>query len=88
MLRPRGLDSAEPSPVQLRPRRDPLAAITVLGLSLIALGLFIAAVLAVYTYSTPDVELPLVIAITFVFVAVLAVNLLGLALRQLRAGRW
>ena len=88
MLRPRGLDSAEPSAVQPQPRRDPLAAITVLGLSLIALGLFAAAVLAVYTYSTPDVELPLVIAIALAFVAVLAVNLLGFALRQLRAGRW
>jgi len=67
---------------------DPLAAAAVLGLSVVALALFAAAVLAVYTYSTPDVELPLVIAITLAFVVVAAGFVAGHALRRLRSGRY
>jgi hypothetical protein len=65
-----------------------MAAITVAVLGLIALGLFIAAILAVYTYSTPAVEVPLVVAMAIAFSALVGVNVVGLALRQLRAGRW
>jgi hypothetical protein len=66
---------------------DPVSAITVGALSLIAVALFAAAILATYTYSTPNVELPLVIAITLFFVVVLGANLLRIAVRHLPPGR-
>ena len=66
---------------------DPVSAITVGALSVIAVALFAAAVLATYTYSTPNVELPLVIAIALFFVVILGANLLRLAVRLLRPGR-
>ena len=79
------LDPREPT-VQRR-RTDPLSAITVGALSVIAVALFAAAVLATYTYATPNVELPLVIAIALFFVVVLGANLLRIAVRHLRPGR-
>ncbi len=83
------------TPPMLRPRSpsrevhgpDPLAAVAVVGLSLIALALFAAAVLAVYTYATPAVELPLVIATALAFVAVSIAFVLGHAVRRLRMSR-
>jgi uncharacterized integral membrane protein len=66
---------------------DPVSAITVGALSVIAVALFAAAVLATYTYSTPNVELPLVIAIALFFVVILGANLLRLAVRLVRPGR-
>ena len=78
MLRPR-----EPLP-RTPPEPDPVAAFTVFTLALIALGLFVAAILAVYTYSTPAVELPLVVAIALAFSLLLLVNLLRLGVRQVR----
>jgi uncharacterized integral membrane protein len=79
------LDPREPT-VQSR-RTDPLSAITVGALSVIAVALFAAAVLATYTYATPNVELPLVIAIALFFVVVLGANLLRIAARHLGPGR-
>jgi hypothetical protein len=76
------LDPREPA--VLRSRADPLLAITVGALTVIAVALFVAAVLATYTYSTPNVELPLVIAIALGFVVVLGANLARLAIRHLR----
>jgi uncharacterized integral membrane protein len=76
------LDPREPA--VLRSRADPLLAITVGALTVIAVALFAAAVLATYTYSTPNVELPLVIAIALGFVVVLGANLARLAIRHLR----
>jgi uncharacterized integral membrane protein len=78
------LDPREPT-AQSR-RTDPLSAITVGALSVIAVALFAAAVLATYTYATPNVELPLVIAIALFFVVVLGANLLRIAVRHLRPG--
>jgi hypothetical protein len=78
------LDPREQAPARKRP--DPLLSITVGALTVIAVALFVAAVLATYTYSTPDVELPLVIAIALFFVVVAVANLLRLAVRHLRAG--
>jgi uncharacterized integral membrane protein len=66
---------------------NPLSALTVGALSVIAVALFAAAVLATYTYSTPNLELPLVIAIALFFVVVLGANILRLAVRHLRPGR-
>jgi len=80
MLSPRGPEEAVRRP-------DPLASIVVFGLALIAVGLFVAAILAVYTYSTPAAELPLIVAIALAFVTLFATLLLGLALRRFRAGR-
>ncbi|MFZ0919005.1 MAG: hypothetical protein WB793_13840 [Candidatus Dormiibacterota bacterium] len=85
MRTPPMLDPREPA-VQ-GGRKDPLSAITVGALSVIAAGLFVAAILATYTYSTPNVELPLVIAIVLFFVVLLGANLLRLAVRTLRPGR-
>jgi hypothetical protein len=79
------LDPREPS-VQSR-QIDPVSAITIGGLSVIAVALFAAAVLATYTYSTPNVELPLVIAIVLFFVVVVGANILRAAVRHLRPGR-
>jgi hypothetical protein len=79
------LDPREPAPARSRP--DPLLSITVGALTVIAVALFIAAVLAVYTYSTPDVELPLVISIVLFFVVIVGANLLRLAVRHLRPGQ-
>jgi hypothetical protein len=79
------LDQREQS-TQTR-RADPVSAITVAALSVIALALLSAAVLATYTYSTPNVELPLVIAVSLFFVVVVFANILRLAVRHLRPGR-
>jgi branched-subunit amino acid ABC-type transport system permease component len=79
------LDPREP--VSLRGRTDPVLSITVGALAVIAAALLVAAVLATYTYSTPNVELPLIIAIALCFVVVLGINLVRLALRHLRTGQ-
>jgi hypothetical protein len=79
------LDPREPA--ALRGRTDPVLSITVGALAVIAVALLVAAVLATYTYSTPDVELPLSIAIAVCFVVVLGANLVRLAVRHLRTGQ-
>jgi formate/nitrite transporter FocA (FNT family) len=69
---------------------DPVLALSIFVLALIALGLFVAAFLAVYTYSTPGVEAPLVIAITLAFSLILVINVVRVGIRSLRrlvAGR-
>jgi hypothetical protein len=78
------LDSRPPALDRVRP--DPVLSITIGALSIIALALFAAAVLATYTYSTPDVELPLVIAIALCFVVVVGANLVRIAVRHFRPG--
>jgi uncharacterized integral membrane protein len=78
------LDPHEPA-VDRR-RADPVLSITIGALSVIAVALFAAAVLATYTYSTPNVELPLVIAIALFFVLVIGANLVRIAVRHLRPG--
>jgi tRNA A37 threonylcarbamoyltransferase TsaD len=84
MLRPR---EAVP---EHRKGLDPVLAFTVLMLALIALGLFLAGFLAVYTYSTPGLEAPLVVGLTVAFSLLLVINVLRLGIRSLRnlmAGR-
>jgi hypothetical protein len=76
----------DPEPVRAATAADPFASITVFVLGSIAVALFAAAILAVYTYSTPAVELPLVIGISLGFSALMLMNLLRLALRRLRSG--
>jgi hypothetical protein len=79
------LDPREPA--ALRGRSDPVLSVTIGALAVIAVALLVAAVLATYTYSTPNVELPLIIAIALGFVVVVGANLVRLALRHLRTGR-
>ena len=79
------LDPREP--VATARQADPVSAFTVGALSVIAVALFAAAILATYTYSTPNVELPLVIAIALFFVVVVGANILRVAVRFLRPGR-
>lgn len=69
---------------------DPVLAFSIFVLALIAIGLFVAAFLAVYTYSTPGVEAPLVLAITLAFSLILVINVVRVGIRSLRrlvAGR-
>lgn len=69
---------------------DPVLAFSIFVLALIAAGLFVAAFLAVYTYSTPGVEAPLVLAITVAFSLILVINVVRVGIRSLRrlvAGR-
>ena len=69
---------------------DPVLAFSIFVLALIALGLFVAAFLAVYTYSTPGVEAPLVLAMSLAFSLILVINVVRVGIRSLRrlvAGR-
>jgi hypothetical protein len=69
---------------------DPVLSFSIFVLALIAIGLFVAAFLAVYTYSTPGVEAPLVLAITLAFSLLLVINVVRVGIRSLRrlvAGR-
>ena len=69
---------------------DPIQAFSVFVLGLIVLGLLVAAFLAVYTYSTPGVEAPLVVGITLAFSLVVVLNVVRAGIRQARrlvAGR-
>ena len=69
---------------------DPVLAFSIFVLALIAIGLLVAAFLAGYTYSTPGVEAPLVLAITLAFSLILVINVVRVGLRSLRrlvAGR-
>lgn len=82
MLRPR-----EPEPSPPGGARDPVVSVTVSFLALIAVALFVAAILAVYGYSTPGAEVPLVIAISLAFGVVVVLNVLTGAVRLWRALR-
>lgn len=65
------------------PPWDAVTWLTVGGLVAIIVELFLAAVLAVYTYSTPVIELPLVIVTTGMFVGLLFFRLGAAAVRHL-----
>jgi len=76
------LRSSEPRRPTLGPRADGVAAITVLLLCVCAGGLLIAGVLAVYDYTTPGAEAPLVLSLTAIFGLVLALNVLVSTIRH------
>ncbi|MBJ7609806.1 MAG: hypothetical protein JF887_10330 [Candidatus Dormibacteraeota bacterium] len=63
---------------------DPLVALTVASLAVVAVGLLIAGTLAVYDWKTPGAEGPLVLWLAIVTVAVLILDLLLLGARYLR----
>lgn len=76
------------SPVP-RPRGgpDPVARLTVGLLVGVAVGLLIAGILAVYDYTTPSIEAPLVTAVAALFVATVAFNVGAAAARGLGSRR-
>ncbi len=83
MPTPPMLRSREPdAPARLIP--DPLVALNVAALSVVATGLFLAAVLAVYDWKTPGAEAPLVFWTAVIAVALFAVDLLVVSLRYFR----
>ena len=50
---------------------DAITWLTVLGMAAVVLGLLLAGLFATLSYSTPSVELPLVLVIVGIFVAIL-----------------
>lgn len=77
------LEPREPIPERTTRGLDPILAFSVLVLALVALGLILAAFLAVYTYSTPGLEAPLVIGLTLAFGGVVVLNVVRLGVRRL-----
>jgi hypothetical protein len=63
---------------------DPLVALNVLALGVVAGGLLIAAVLAVYDWKTPGAEAPLVLWLAIIGVALFGLDLAILVIRHLR----
>ena len=84
MLAPRGSARA---PVPPRRVADPVAGVSVVLLTLLALGLLTAAIMATYGYTLPAVEAPTVAALAAVFGLILALNLAALGARRWRRGR-
>lgn len=83
MTTPRLLDA---NPAQPPHRPDPaVAVLSVLG-AIIIVGLFAAGFLAVYTYSTPGAEVPVVEATAAVFGLALLFALGVATLRYVRSG--
>lgn len=65
------------------PRLDGVSAITILLLGLCAAGLLVAGFLAMYDYSTPAAEAPLLLILAVIFGAVLALNVMAATVRHL-----
>ena len=63
---------------------DPLVALNVLLLSVLAAGLLIAGVLAVYDWKTPGAEAPLVFWMAVIAGAVIILDVILLSLRHVR----
>jgi hypothetical protein len=85
--------TAMPTPPMLRSRQpsdlvhaapDPLVSVSVAAMTLVAIGLLLAGILAVYDWKTPGAEAPLVLWIAVIALATLAVDLLVVSVRYLR----
>jgi hypothetical protein len=63
------------------PAWDAITWLTVLGMISVLVGLLLAGLFAALSYSTPSLELPLVLTIVFIFAGVLALRLIVLAIR-------
>jgi uncharacterized membrane protein len=63
---------------------DPLVTVNVFALAVLAVGLFIAAVLAVYDWTTPGAEAPLVLWLAIIAIALAALDLAILVSRHRR----
>jgi hypothetical protein len=68
-------------PTVTLPEWDAITWLTVLGMISVLVGLLFAGLFATLSYSTPTVELPLVLTIVFIFVGVVALRLLVVAIR-------
>jgi hypothetical protein len=82
-----------PTPPMLRSREpaaagrsvpDPLVALNIAAMAIVAGGLFLAAVLAVYDWKTPGAEAPLVFWIAVIAVALFVVDVVVMGARYLR----
>jgi hypothetical protein len=82
-----------PTPPMLRGRQpadaaqtapDPLVSVSVAAMALVAIGLLLAGILAVYDWKTPGAEAPLVFWIAVIAVVTLAIDLLVIGVRYLR----
>ena len=80
MLQPR--EPAERSADAARP--DPAVSVTAALLAVAAIGLFVGAILAVYTWEVPGAEMPLFFGVLATFVAALAVQVVAATVRHLR----
>src|SRR5450631_318417 len=69
-------------PTVTLPAWDAITWLTVLGMISVLVGLLFAGLFAALSYSTPSIELPLVLSIVFIFVGVLALRLIVLAIRH------
>ena len=69
-------------PTVTLPAWDAITWLTVLGMISVLVGLLFAGLFAALSYSTPSVELPLVLSIVFIFVGVIALRLIVLAIRH------
>ncbi len=69
-------------PTVTLPAWDAITWLTVLGMISVLVGLLFAGLFAALSYSTPSVELPLVLTIVFIFVAVIALRLIVVAIRH------
>lgn len=78
MLRPREAAADGPS------TPDPLVAINVAAMTVVAGGLLLAAILAVYDWRTPGAEAPLVFWIAIIAAALFCIDLFVVGVRHLR----
>jgi hypothetical protein len=69
-------------PTVTLPDWDAITWLTVLGMVAVLVGLLFAGLFATLAYSTPSIELPLVLTIVFIFVGVVALRLLVVAIRH------
>jgi hypothetical protein len=83
MATPPMLRSSEASATR-RSVPDPLVALNVGGLVVVALGLLLAGILAVYDYSTPGAEAPLVLWVAAIAVALFVVDIAVVGVRHVR----
>jgi hypothetical protein len=82
MPTPPMLRSREPSAERSTP--DPLVAVNVAAMAVVAGGLFLAAILAVYDWRTPGAEAPLVFWIAVIAVGLFFIDVLVVSVRYLR----
>jgi hypothetical protein len=66
---------------------DPLVSVSVAAMTVVAAGLLLAGILAVYDWKTPGAEAPLVFWVAVVAVATLLVDVLVVGARYLRRRR-
>src|SRR5579863_8396053 len=69
-------------PTLTLPDWDAITWLTVLGMISVLVGLLLAGLFAAVPYSTPSIELPLVLTLVFIFAGVLALRLIVLAIRH------